>query len=927
LTGELLPGSKKSGKYVPSFLPPNFGGAKKPEKKDEKSVFVTSKPDKSKPKGIDTVLEEIKRDQERREERAKTGERGRSTAFDVQPSEGPHHQHGSFDDGDPFTTNLYVGNLSPEVDETVLKKEFGQFGPIASVKVMWPRSEEERRRGRNCGFVAFMTRDAAQAAKDSLSNKILHDQELRIGWGKAVPLPAVPIYPPPEGLAAGQMAPTLPRPAAPWSAAVPPPRGSSGFSGPTSVVAEMSEKPPDPDHVGAGPDIKVIIPEPRERFVIDTLADYVSVDGSDFEQAVMEKEKNNPEYFFLYDLESAGHAYYRWRLYSLMQGDSLRSWRIAPFVMVAGSARWLPPPMTSESQGAPLTAAQGGGGRSKDRSKPLSETQRDRFEDMLRGITLERESIREAMAFCLDNADSAQEIVEILTEALTLPETPAVLKVARLFLVSDVLHNSTAPVKNASNFRTRLQESMPDIFESLSECYRACDSRITQETLRRYILRVLRVWRGWYIFSDDFLNGLQATFLYIGSQAADSAPSNEELVEELGGLSDESLERRCRFSGLSTSGGREAMTGRLLGLDGYLGGDREQATGHRSNEDAPAGAVPPSEGGSVSEGERQAPVRAVPKPKRRAPTASVSKWAIMDDMDDPAKADESDGSDIFSSDEDQKQQPDQAQQPSDGGGGAAEVSSNPRSSDQGPATKPLDPEEDERRRAQLRQVEVEVMVFREGLEEQGVDKAEIEARTAAKREELIAALNSSGNEEAKDAEMSAAEAAPKAEAERTGATTADKKLPAPAKDSRDTEKKRERERSDLGTSRRERDSGKEGAAEREKEGDRGRERDSDRGRDREADRGRDRERDRDSDRGRERDSDRGRGDRDRERERDRERDAKERSSRRRSRSPARRREASPSSRRRDSGRPRSRSRSPKRSRSSPSRRDSGRSRQ
>ena len=63
---------------------------------------------------------------------------------------------GSFDDGDPFTTNLYVGNIHPDINEANLAREFGRFGPIASVKIMWPRDEDQRRRGRNCGFVAFM---------------------------------------------------------------------------------------------------------------------------------------------------------------------------------------------------------------------------------------------------------------------------------------------------------------------------------------------------------------------------------------------------------------------------------------------------------------------------------------------------------------------------------------------------------------------------------------------------------------------------------------------------------------------------------------------------------------------------------------------------------------------------------------------------
>jgi hypothetical protein len=59
----------------------------------------------------------------------------------------------------------YMGNLAPDVDENVLLKEFGRFGAIASVKIMWPRDEEQRRRNRNCGFVAFMVRVPAVPTK------------------------------------------------------------------------------------------------------------------------------------------------------------------------------------------------------------------------------------------------------------------------------------------------------------------------------------------------------------------------------------------------------------------------------------------------------------------------------------------------------------------------------------------------------------------------------------------------------------------------------------------------------------------------------------------------------------------------------------------------------------------------------------------
>ena len=52
------------------------------------------------------------------------------------------------------------------MNEEMLCQTFGQFGPLASVKVMWPRTEEEKLRKKNCGFVAFMKREHADKALD-----------------------------------------------------------------------------------------------------------------------------------------------------------------------------------------------------------------------------------------------------------------------------------------------------------------------------------------------------------------------------------------------------------------------------------------------------------------------------------------------------------------------------------------------------------------------------------------------------------------------------------------------------------------------------------------------------------------------------------------------------------------------------------------
>ncbi|KAG9153618.1 hypothetical protein Leryth_008545 [Lithospermum erythrorhizon] len=169
-------GIKKGSRYVPSFLPPPMATkSRDQEKKEEKS----KEKDKGKPRNIDNFMEELKQEQEMRERRNQGREHWRegrpsdnsapSTRFDELPDEfDPMGKFGSFDDGDPQTTNLYVGNLAPQVDENFLLRTFGRFGPIASVKIMWPRTEEERRRQRNCGFVSFMNRPDAQAAKDEM---------------------------------------------------------------------------------------------------------------------------------------------------------------------------------------------------------------------------------------------------------------------------------------------------------------------------------------------------------------------------------------------------------------------------------------------------------------------------------------------------------------------------------------------------------------------------------------------------------------------------------------------------------------------------------------------------------------------------------------------------------------------------------------
>ncbi|KAJ4798388.1 RNA recognition motif-containing family protein [Rhynchospora pubera] len=746
--------SKKGSRYVPSFLPPS-SQPKEPERKQRDEEKPKEK-EKGKTRAIDKFLEELKYEQEMREKRNQEREARNSNSMSSAPSshfdEPPDYfdlKYGSFDDGDPQTTNLYVGNLSPKVDENFLLRTFGRFGPIASVKIMWPRTEEERRRQRNCGFVAFMNRADGQAAKDEMQGVIVYDYELKIGWGKSVALPSQALPAPPPG-----------------HMAIRNKEGNtvvlSGSGGPPIVIAPVATQNSELVLTPNIPDISVAPPEDdRLRHIIDTMALYVLDGGCAFEQAVMERGRGNPLFSFLFDLKSKEHTYYVWRLYSFAQGDTLQRWRTEPFIMITGSGRWVPPalPSTKSPEHAKeiSTATSASRSRRVELERTLTDSQRDEFEDMLRSLTLERRQIKEAMGFVLDNADAAGEIVEVLTESLALKETPIPTKVARLMLVSDILHNSSAPVKNASAFRTKFEATLPDIMESFNDLYRSVTGRITAEALKERVIKVLQVWGDWFLFSDAFLTGLRATFLRSSNsgvalyhslcgdapeidkkagpddQSDDSKFSQDGALamgqaaarRELLDLPLAELERRCRHNGLSLAGGREMMVARLLNLEEA---ERENNAAEMKYE------FGKTVKGVTPEAEYDQEVEEVVTGKRDIvddiPVLTVSKWARDDDNDDgeyvdageERKAEGSLGILEYSSGSEVA-----------GGKEIGEVEVAKESSVQMQQESTINEEQ----RQKLRRLEVAVLEYRESLEERGMRNSDdIEKKVAAHRQRL-----------------------------------------------------------------------------------------------------------------------------------------------------------------------------------------------
>uniref|UniRef100_A0A2I3REX8 U2 snRNP associated SURP domain containing n=1 Tax=Pan troglodytes TaxID=9598 RepID=A0A2I3REX8_PANTR len=350
---------KPSSRFADQKNPPNQSSNERPP---SLLVIETKKPplkkgEKEKKKSnLELFKEELKQIQEERDERHKT--KGRLSRFEPPQSDSDGQRRsmdapsrrnrssgvlddyapGSHDVGDPSTTNLYLGNINPQMNEEMLCQEFGRFGPLASVKIMWPRTDEERARERNCGFVAFMNRRDAERALKNLNGKMIMSFEMKLGWGKAVPIPPHPIYippsmmehtlpPPPSGLPFNaQPRERLKNPNAPM---LPPPKNKEDFEKTLSQAI-----------------VKVVIPTERNLLaLIHRMIEFVVREGPMFEAMIMNREINNPMFRFLFENQTPAHVYYRWKLYSILQGDSPTKWRTEDFRMFKNGSFWRPPPL------------------------------------------------------------------------------------------------------------------------------------------------------------------------------------------------------------------------------------------------------------------------------------------------------------------------------------------------------------------------------------------------------------------------------------------------------------------------------------------------------------------------------------------------------------------------------------------------------
>lgn len=387
---------------------------------------------------------------------------------------------------------------------------------------MWPRGEEasggagggitllrNTRSAGLTGFVCFMRREDAETAVAEADGISWGGAQLHTSWGKAMPKPRHALYLRSAETAARREKDDSPnlkrsRPDGREESSAKRRRRRDRGRSPRSVLQHEFE-------------------DTEAGKVIRTVAERIREYGPSFEQLIQDKERDNPRFDWLRQKDSREALYFRTQLDS----SFIPTLPVAAFSDEGEAAMY-----TSDSGEESETQRM----KKQRKADTLGHLARQRFEAMLRSITPRRERIARAMAFAIKHASAADVVVDVLTQSLLIPSTPVPRKLARLYVMSDLLHNSSAPLTNAWKFRTAVESRISLIFQHLGDVARSFPGIMKQEGFKNQIRALLDVWDSWLVFAPKVLEELRA-LLEQGSRGQDDirhlAPNTEgDALEE-----------------------------------------------------------------------------------------------------------------------------------------------------------------------------------------------------------------------------------------------------------------------------------------------------------------------------------------------------------------------------------------------------------
>lgn len=123
------------------------------------------------------------------------------------------------------------------------------------------------------------------------------------------------------------------------------------------------------------------------------------------------------------------------------------------------------------------------------------------------------------MAFSIEHAEAADQVCDLgrglqislligksqvsdlIIMSLMLPTTPVPRKLARLYALSDILANSSAPVSSAWKYRGIIEKKLPPVFDHLNLVYQSFPGRIKANAFKQQIMTVVELWETMLIFT------------------------------------------------------------------------------------------------------------------------------------------------------------------------------------------------------------------------------------------------------------------------------------------------------------------------------------------------------------------------------------------------------------------------------------------
>lgn len=225
----------------------------------------------------------------------------------------------------------------------------------------------------------------------------------------------------------------------------------------------------------------------------------------------------------------------------------------------------------------PVTQATKGGGKAVakadvvpsqangEKIAPQADSVLEGLDRLLSKLETSRQAVCDVMIYCMDNEmQYGAPVARRLVTALVEKGLSAEAHIGRLFVISDLLHNSRSQQAlgrgaGGAKFGASFQELLPEAFISLGAHWlRVMPSMVEKVRAEEAVRKVLKVWQDWGMFPSQFTMGLECLLLAPIYDIQAKEASNEtdvrlrqKLQPWFSGINQAQLPYSCRMRGLS----------------------------------------------------------------------------------------------------------------------------------------------------------------------------------------------------------------------------------------------------------------------------------------------------------------------------------------------------------------------------------------